>query len=76
MSPWRISANVFERAPAAAPVAAGPSPGPSHDAQRRGNYGVRRLELLPGNLGYLDLRGFAGFEFGLEDSAGVGVEFG
>lgn len=51
-------------APAAAPVAAGPSPGPSHDAQRRGNYGVRRLELLPGNLGYLDLRGFAGFEFG------------
>ena len=32
---------------------------------RRGNYGVRRAEVLPGNLGYLDLRGFAPFEFGV-----------
>ena len=34
---------------------------------RRGNYGVRRAEVLPGNLGYLDLRGFAPFEFGVAD---------
>jgi hypothetical protein len=28
---------------------------------RLGNYGVQRVELLPGNIGYLDLHGFAPF---------------
>jgi hypothetical protein len=34
---------------------------------RRGNHGVRRVEVLPGNIGYLDLRMFADFEFGKPD---------
>lgn len=36
------------------------------DKYRRANYGVRRAEVLPGNIGYLDLRGFAPFEFGVD----------
>lgn len=55
-----------------APVASAPTPSadepvapPSPGKYRRGNYGVRRAEVLPGNLGYLDLRGFAPFEFGV-----------
>ena len=41
-------------------------PTQSPDKYRRANYGVRRAEVLPGNIGYLDLRGFAPFEFGVE----------
>lgn len=41
-----------------------PAQGAASDPQRRGNYGIRRVEILPGNVGYLDLRAFAGFEFG------------
>ncbi len=37
---------------------------PSKDPEKRKNYGVRDVEVLPGNIGYLDLRQFAGFEFG------------
>jgi len=37
---------------------------PSSDPGKRKNYGVRDVEVLPGNIGYLDLRQFAGFEFG------------
>ena len=37
---------------------------PSNNPERRKNYGVRDVEVLPGNIGYLDLRQFAGFEFG------------
>lgn len=49
-------------------VAEGPVTPPmqSPDKHRRANYGVRRVEVLPGNVGYLDLRGFAPFEFGVE----------
>ena len=54
-------------APRAQPAADSPvlSPAQSQAQQRRGNYGVRRAEVLPGNVGYLDLRGFASFEFGV-----------
>lgn len=31
---------------------------------RRANYGIRRVEVWPGNVGYLDLREFAHIEFG------------
>lgn len=31
---------------------------------RRNNYGFRKLEILPGNIGYLDLRGFNPAEYG------------
>lgn len=53
----------------------GPGPGPGHgpgaaagpdafaEAARRRNYGVRSLEILPGNLGYLDLRELPDLDF-------------
>lgn len=52
---------------ALAPAGEGPvvERAPSPDRHRRGNYGVRRAEVLPGNVGLLDLRGFAPFEFGV-----------
>lgn len=33
----------------------------------RPHHGIRRVEVLPGNVGYLDLRQFMGFEFGKPD---------
>ena len=39
-------------------------PGPAAAApHRRGSYGLRRVEVLPGNLGYIDLREFADFAY-------------
>ncbi len=50
---------------AAAPASAEPERTEQmDDPQRRGNYGVRGVEVLPGNIGYLNLSNFAGFEFG------------
>ena len=34
--------------------------GPVPDPVRRTNYGLARLDVLPGNVGYLDIRGFSG----------------
>ena len=34
----------------------------AREASRRSNYGVRAVEVLPGNLGLIDLRSFAHFE--------------
>lgn len=46
----------------------GPGPGPSGaapvDFSPRRNYGLRRVEVLPGNVGYIDLRELPHFEFG------------
>ncbi len=50
--------------PAEGPVM---TPRESQTLQRRGNHGVRRVEVLAGNVGYLDLRAFAPFEFGVAD---------
>ncbi|MFT4254937.1 MAG: S41 family peptidase [Caulobacter sp.] len=47
---------------------AGPAGAPRTDPFRRGNYGVRRVEILGGNLGYIDMRMFAHFEFGEPDA--------
>jgi hypothetical protein len=40
-----------------------PPSGPGPDAARRTNYGLARVDILPGNVGYLDIRGFAGAQF-------------
>ncbi len=32
------------------------------EESRRGNFGFRRVEILPGNLGYLEFTGFSGLE--------------
>ncbi|HEV8695600.1 MAG TPA: hypothetical protein VGQ93_15680, partial [Lysobacter sp.] len=53
--------------PIRAPQAGAVAPRQSPDfatMQRRNNYGVRRVEVQPGNIGYIDLREFADFEFG------------
>jgi hypothetical protein len=38
-------------------------------AMRRNNFGFEKIERLPGNIGYLDLRGFVDTEFGSETAA-------
>jgi hypothetical protein len=56
--------------PAAAPAATSAAPAvpvSQAESERRGNYGIQRVEVLPGNVGYLDLRMLAGFEFGEPD---------
>lgn len=40
-----------------------------HEWLERGNYGVERVERLPGNIGYIDLRGFAPLNWGGEKIA-------
>lgn len=40
---------------------------PPTDFSRRRNYGLRRIEVLPGNLGYMDLREFPELRFGDPD---------
>ncbi len=42
-----------------------PSPIPDFDTlERRSNYGIRRVEVEPGNVGYLNLHQFSALEFG------------
>lgn len=48
------------------PAAAGPGPlpvrsGPPPFLSRRGGYGFVAVRVLPGNIGYIDMRGFADF---------------
>lgn len=39
----------------------GPPPAaPANDGARRSNYSLGRIDVLPGNVGYLDIRGFSG----------------
>jgi hypothetical protein len=40
-----------------------------HESSRRENFGFRRVEILDGNVGYLDLRIFPGIEDGAETAA-------
>lgn len=65
---FRVTWSAPSETEAAATNADSPVTPPSSQSltkYRRGNYGVRRAEILPGNLGYLDLRGFAPFDFGV-----------
>ena len=41
---------------------------PADDGAARSNFGIRRVEVWPGNVGYIDLREFADFEFGVPDA--------
>lgn len=54
------------RPPGGAP-ADGPRPvrvaPPPNSQEARGHYGFRRVEILPGNIGYIELRGFSGIDF-------------
>ena len=44
---------------------AGPRPAPSgNPPEARGHYGFRKVEILPGNVGYIDLRQFSNIDFG------------
>ncbi len=54
--------------PGPGPGGSGPGPGPQGgpppvDTDRLTNYGIRRVEVQPGNVGYIDLRRFADFDF-------------
>ena len=55
-----FSVNWSPPAPAGAAGARGPS-GPPLFLSRRGGYGFVAVRVLPGNIGYIDLRGFADF---------------
>lgn len=56
-----------------APLPAGTAPAPEGgDARsRRGHHGWRTVEVLPGNVGYIDLRGFSGDPRAGEVAAGA-----
>jgi len=41
----------------------GPGPGGPNPAEARGHYGFRKVEILPGNVGYIDLRQFSNIDF-------------
>lgn len=53
--------------PGAAPRAGGDGPtGPRRSpnpGEARSHYGFRKVEILPGNVGYIDLRGFSNIDF-------------
>lgn len=46
--------------------ASGQGHSPNMDAMRMNNFGFKELKLLPGNIGYLDLRGFVDAKYGGE----------
>jgi hypothetical protein len=48
------------RLPRTLPPVGPPPTGPGGDAQRRSNYALGRIDVLPGNVGYFDIRGFSG----------------
>ncbi len=61
--------SVVYSASAPAPVGAAPArPQPSFEEQtRRINYGFRSVQMLPGAIGYIDMRQHADFPFGQPD---------
>jgi hypothetical protein len=64
---FRVSWSPPE-APTSKPNSAVPGPELSPDTlDRRSAYGFRRVEMLPGAIGYIDMRTFADFSFGKPD---------
>ncbi|WP_052632021.1 S41 family peptidase [Pseudoxanthomonas suwonensis] len=55
---FNVRWSAGDEAPANGPRRPPPGAGPARD-----NFGIRRVEVLPGNVGYLDLRQFADFDF-------------
>jgi hypothetical protein len=51
-------------APTGAPPGAGQPPRGPGPAEVRGHFGFRKVEILPGNVGYIDLRQFSNIDFG------------
>jgi hypothetical protein len=45
------------------PEGASPGPRPGASPEARGHYGFRKVEILPGNVGYIDLRQFSDIDF-------------
>ena len=72
LRPFDAHFNVIHdpQAPTAGPQAgpggpvAGPRPRGPNLAEARGHYGFRKVEILPGNVGYIDLRQFSNIDFG------------
>jgi len=54
--------RIVTAAPPAGPVAGGGAPPPFARAARESNFGLTKLEILPGNVGYLEISGFLGVE--------------
>lgn len=55
------------RTPGASPPPGAGEPGPRRPAnpmEARSHYGFRKVEILPGNIGYIDLRQFSNIDFG------------
>ena len=50
-------------APPGAPSGAGGPPRGANPAEVRSNFGFRKVEILPGNVGYIDLRQFSNIDF-------------
>ena len=46
------------------PLAGGPAQIPPETLERRTNYGLRKVEMLPGAIGYLDLSAHTDFDYG------------
>ncbi|QWF15058.1 S41 family peptidase [Lysobacter capsici] len=66
---WRVpdpAGQAPRPGPRPGPGALPPAPGGAApvDFSPRRNYGLRRVEVLPGNVGYIDLRELPHFEFG------------
>ena len=57
-----VPVNLRPPAPLGAPGAGGPPRGPN-PAEVRGHFGFRKVEILPGNIGYIDLRQFSNINF-------------
>lgn len=45
------------------PPEGGPGPRPGGGLEARSHYGFRKVEILPGNVGYIDLRQFSNIDF-------------
>lgn len=62
--PQRIRREPGSPPPPGAGAPGSPMARPANPVEARGNYGFRKVEILPGNIGYIDLRQFANIDFG------------